>query len=119
MRPALAGQPLNRPIPLYWQTHIATPDSRLALRDGDYKVVSTEDMTQAMLFNIELDPEEKNDLTKEKPAKFRELMQKLRSTHQGVMAELPPEWLTLNEAFDKGVRWGRKSTIYKEKKRLN
>ena len=40
MLPALKGEELAREQPLYWRTHCSNLDCRVALREGDWKIVA-------------------------------------------------------------------------------
>lgn len=42
MVPAFEGKPVERAVSLFWRTHISFPDSRVAIRVGDWKLVGDE-----------------------------------------------------------------------------
>ena len=75
--PALNGKPLVRR-----HLHLTGPGGkRWALRDGDWKLIFTRtknrDKAKIELFNLALDPNEKNDLAEKNPEKTAELQGKL------------------------------------------
>ena len=57
MRPALAGKPVERPVPLYWRNHLAPADNHVALRIGDWKIVGDNALQKFQLYEIEKDKE--------------------------------------------------------------
>lgn len=92
MLPALQGKPVERPIPLFWRTHVSQPDERVALRVGDWKIVGDETLTQFQLYEIEKDWKEENDLAEKMPEKTEELKQQLLTVWQQIEEEGPDEW---------------------------
>jgi len=67
LRPAFANQPLDRKAPLYFEH-----DGSRAVRDGDWKLVSTRD-GEWELYNITADRTELNNLASKHPDKVKEL----------------------------------------------
>ena len=96
MIPAFSGEELDREVPLYWRTHVSQVDDRSALRIGDWKIVSNDEMTGFMLFDIQKDWKEENDLAAEMPEKTEEMKQALFKVWKEIEAEGPSEWW-LNE----------------------
>jgi len=92
MLPAFEGKPLERPIPLFWRTHVSPPGDRVAMRIGDWKIVGDETLTHFQLFNIQKDWQEKNDLAAEMPEKADEMKTTLLKLWQEIEAEGPSEW---------------------------
>jgi arylsulfatase A len=92
MVPAFAGKPVERKVPLFWRTHVSTPSSRVAVRVGDWKLVSNDTMDVFQLFNVEKDPTESNNLAKQMPEKLAELKETMFTTWEGIQAEGPSEW---------------------------
>jgi len=90
--PALAGQPIERKVPLYWRTHIAPPTCRAALRIGDWKIVADENLTRFELYNLAEDEQEQNNLADARPEKFAEMKQALVKMDAQVKAEGPDWW---------------------------
>ena len=96
MRPALAGKPVERPVPLYWRNHLAPKDNHVALRVGDWKIVADESLQQFQLYEIEKDWREEKDLAEEMPDKLASMKAALLKVHGEVEKEGPSEWW-LNE----------------------
>jgi len=90
--PAFEGKTLEREIPLFWRTHVSPPQDRVAMRIGDWKIVGDETLEHFMLFNIQKDWQEKNDLAKERPEKAEEMKTKLLEVWADIEAEGPREW---------------------------
>eukprot|EP00903_Cladosiphon_okamuranus_P003950 g3948.t1 len=101
MTPAFSGKPVERTTPLFWRTHVSSPDSRVAVRVGDWKLVANETMEQFLLFNIEKDPTESEDLSDSMPEKLDELKKTLFAVWEDVEAEGPSEWWLNGEAGKK------------------
>ncbi|MEZ6058391.1 MAG: sulfatase [Planctomycetaceae bacterium] len=92
MTPAFTGQPLVRPVPLFWRTHIAPPNSHAAMRIGDWKIVVSADLEKFQLYEIEKDWKEEHDLAVEMPEKLAEMKKKFFEVWKGIEAEGPKEW---------------------------
>ncbi|MDB4384840.1 sulfatase-like hydrolase/transferase [Opitutaceae bacterium] len=92
MLPALAGQPIEREIPLFWRTHVSHPEDRVALRIGDWKIVGDELLETFQLFEVQKDWQEQNDLAAQMPEKTAEMKAKLLEVWAGIVAEGPNEW---------------------------
>ena len=90
--PALAGQELNRTTPLFWRTHVSPAKDRVAMRIGDWKLVGNDLLTEFMLFNVQKDWQEKNDLAKAMPEKFETMKAKLLATWKDISKDGPNEW---------------------------
>lgn len=108
--PLLTGGEFHRAKPLYWQFNYAQSEPKLALRDGDWKIVArlTElpktrntlddssnhalkhaEPTGFELYNLRADLGEKNDLAAAEPAKLQELRAALEKRFHEVQAETP------------------------------
>ena len=92
MVPAFSGQPLERPVPLFWRTHVSPPNNRIAMRIGDWKIVGNDTLTEFQLFEIQKDWKEEHDLASEMPDKLEEMKKKLLQTWEQIKAEGPNEW---------------------------
>jgi len=88
--PLLDGKPVARSKPLYWQYDRAIGgDNRVAMRDGDWKLLANADLSKFELYNLRTDLAEKTDLAASKPTKLADLSAKLRKLHAEVKAESP------------------------------
>ncbi|MGJ8673509.1 sulfatase family protein [Rubritalea sp.] len=90
--PAFEGKPVDRKIPLFWRTHVSTPQDRVAMRVGDWKIVGNETLTEFQLFNIKEDRNEENDLAKKMPEKTDELKAQIIALWENIEEEGPSEW---------------------------
>lgn len=89
--PAATGNKLTRSTPLFWRTHVSPADNRVALREGDYKIVANDTLTEFLLFNVEADANETNDLASKMPEKLKTMKKLLIDTWQNISAEGPNE----------------------------
>ncbi len=82
---ALNGAPVERKSPLYWQYDraISRPWT-LALRDGEWKLLSDAAMTRFELYRIGRDTGEEQNLALQHPEQVRRLTEKLRQIHREI-----------------------------------
>ena len=114
--PILDGQPIERKTPLYWQFNSAGSEAKVAMRDGDWKILATltgpeikqggdirtadmkslkeAELDSFELYNLRDDIGEDDDLASKQPDRLRELSGKLRVLYREVRDESPvwPEW---------------------------
>jgi arylsulfatase A-like enzyme len=90
--PLFAGKPVDRPVPLYWRYHAAPGPFKVAMRDGDWKILSNLEFSQLELYNLRHDPKETTNLAQKFPDKLRELQTKLRQLHEAIEKEGPDWW---------------------------
>ncbi len=92
MIPAFSGKSLERPIPLFWRTHIAPAESHAAMRIDDWKIVVDQNLQNWQLYQIADDAKEENDLAAANPEKLSEMKEKFMKVWNGVEEEGPSEW---------------------------
>ncbi|MBP86706.1 MAG: N-acetylgalactosamine-6-sulfatase [Planctomycetaceae bacterium] len=92
MLPAFDNQPIKRTKPLYWRTHISSPDSRVAVRIGDWKIVADQSLKKFQLFNLKDDERETTDLAQKHADKFAEMKRTLLAMDAEVLADGPDWW---------------------------
>ena len=90
--PACEGRAVERPVPLFWRTHIAPPNSHAAMRIGDWKIVANETLTKFQLYEISKDWKEENDLASAMPEKLAQMKATFLKVWEGVEKEGPSEW---------------------------
>jgi len=90
--PLLAGKPLTRPIPMYWRYHAAPGPFKVAMRDGDWKILADLSFTQFELYHLGNDPKETQNLADKHPDKLDELRDRLRKLHDEIEKEGPDWW---------------------------
>jgi len=101
LRPALKGQPVNRPHPLYWQfiyaggpishRHIGMESPQVALRDGAWKLMCDMDYSDVRLYNLDVDPSERWNFAKGYPDVTARMMTELKRIHSDVNKPYPTE----------------------------
>ena len=102
MLPVFDGKSADRKIPMFWRTHVSGAEDRVAVRVGDWKIVGNDVLTEFMLFDVQNDWQEKNDLSKEQPEKFAEMKQTLLKTWADIVDEGPNEWWESDKSRPKG-----------------
>ena len=92
MIPALSGKQVERKIPMFWRTHVSSPNDRVAMRIGDWKIVGDETLTKFQLYEVQKDWKEENDLAAKLPEKTEEMKNTLLKLWADIEAEGPDEW---------------------------
>lgn len=114
--PLLSGQPIERTTPLYWHFIRAKSDVKVAIREGDWKLVAridqpdlkpaaditeeeiriyqTAELTGFELFNLRDDIGETKDLSREETARYEGMKEALLKKYHEVREESPvwPAW---------------------------
>ncbi len=90
--PLFSQQPVVRKVPMYWRNHLASEQTRVGMRVGDWKIIGSEDLSSFEFYNIKEDWQETKDLKEVHPEKFNELKQKLIAHDAAVLAEGPDWW---------------------------
>ncbi len=88
--PVLKGKKLKRRKPLYWRNTFQ--EFRVAIREGDWKILSNSERTKFEMFNLNIDPRETTDLSKHQPKIFNRLKQRLIEYDNEVLKEGPKWW---------------------------
>jgi arylsulfatase A len=91
-RPALTGQPIERKVPLYWRYHAAIEPMKVAMREGDWKILADLKLENFELYNLRGDPQEKTDLSAKESARLEAMKKKLIQLHQEIEKEGPDWW---------------------------
>ncbi len=105
--PALEGNPLTRPRPLYWSMWAGRGGFQYAMREGDWKIlagtpplpdgrtvlehIKSGDMARWQLVNLRADPTESKDLSGAEPDRFEAMKRAFLALHREVLAE-GPDW---------------------------
>lgn len=92
--PVLEGKPIARKTPLFWQYDYALGNNKLALRDGDWKLLADGKLSQFELYNLKHDHHESMNLVEKETARATEMRERLTQLHKEVEAERPrwPDW---------------------------
>lgn len=88
--PLLQGEKLKRKRPLYWRNNFE--EFRVAIRDGDWKILSNSERTKFELYNLNLDPRETTNLADFEPEIFNRLKKTLIEYDNEVLNEGPKWW---------------------------
>lgn len=87
----LRGGKLQRKQPLYWQydnAHTSAPNNlavpKLALRDGDWKLLSHIGFDHLELYNVRRDPSETMNLASQQPTRVNAMFNRLRRTYRAI-----------------------------------
>lgn len=86
------GAAVVRQRPMYWRCPIALEWAHTAMRIGDWKIVADEKLARFELYNIQNDPQEKQELSRQEPAKFAEMQTGLQKLNAEIEAEGPDWW---------------------------
>jgi N-acetylgalactosamine-6-sulfatase len=91
--PAFEGNPVVRSKPIYWewQGTAIEPDwwPRLAVREGDWKLLFSPDDERAELYNLVQDPRETKDMAEAQPVRVARLTQ-MALAWQATIPKSPP-----------------------------
>lgn len=90
--PALSGNSLERPVPLFWRTHIAPAQSHAAMRIDEWKLVVDQKLENWQLYQIEEDWKEENNLAAAHPERLEEMKATFMKVWNGIEEEGPSEW---------------------------
>jgi hypothetical protein len=65
---------------------------RIALMEGDWKILGDSKRTTFELYNLRVDPAEATELSSREPERFESMKSKLIDYDRGVLAEGPDWW---------------------------
>ncbi|MEQ1859023.1 MAG: arylsulfatase, partial [Chthoniobacteraceae bacterium] len=126
--PVLKGGTVARKQPLYWQFNRASSAPKVAMRDGDWKILAGLDKTPGArsnditeeserdfktaslvnfeIYNLKRDIGETTNLATSEPARLEELRARLQSLYEQVRAESPtwPAW-KFTGVEGKKIKW--------------
>lgn len=88
--PILENKEFKRDKPLYWRNN--SKEFRIALRDGDWKIIAKADQTGFELFNLTVDSRETTNLSAHEPELFERLKKALIEYDNDVLNEGPNWW---------------------------
>ncbi|MBN1818228.1 MAG: sulfatase-like hydrolase/transferase [Sedimentisphaerales bacterium] len=89
--PIFSGKTIKRSKPLYWQYDRALGKNKVAMRDGDWKLLANADLTEFELYNLDMDIREKNNRASDQTERVQKMAEGLRSMHRQILAE-GPQW---------------------------
>ena len=83
--PIVKEGPFERVKPLYWRNN--HNEYRVALRDGDWKILATKGFEKFELYHIKDDPGETREMSKQRPEIFERMKEALLNYDKEVMEE--------------------------------
>jgi arylsulfatase A len=87
--PALHGRTFTRHRPLYWQYDNAIGRPKVAMRQGEWKILADAALDHFELYNLRDDPRETTDLAGREPERLRTMSATLRNQHAEIKKESP------------------------------
>ncbi len=129
--PILEGKPIERKTPLYWQYNYAISKPKVAMRDGDWKILAhlhanpprlrpgsrqtaeeakwfkTAKLTTFELYNLRRDIGETTDLAEREPERLAEMSARLRKLYREIQEESPvwPAWHWARYHERERIKW--------------
>ncbi len=96
--PVLTGKAVSveRKIPLFWRLNMAPNNLHLAMRDGDWKILASEDFAKVELYDLKADPKEATDLSEKETERTAALLKRLKALNADVEKEGPDWWKRLS-----------------------
>jgi arylsulfatase A-like enzyme len=92
------GDSVERPKHLYWRLGMAPPAENLhmAMRQGDWKILASQDQKNFELYNLKSDPKETTDLKDKEKDRFEKMKKDLQSLNDEIEKEGPDWWKRLS-----------------------
>ena len=98
--PMFEGKPIKRTQPMYWRNHFRT--MRIAILDGDWKIIGNGDRTKFELYNIKEDRAEITNISAKHPERFERMKKQLIEHDLAVLADGPDWWKSAKDRKKKG-----------------
>lgn len=95
--PILENREFRRARPLFWRN--VYYEYRIALREGDWKIIGKSDRSEFELYNLMMDPRETTDLSAHEPELFERLKRELIDYDIEVLKE-GPDWWKRDKSFE-------------------
>lgn len=87
--PVFKGQTLNRTMPLYWQYNGAKfSHLKVAIRDGDWKLLADENLSRLELYNLYTDISEENNLVNRERERVQKMFAQLNELYNDINDEV-------------------------------
>lgn len=84
LTPIFEGKPIHRSRPLYWRYDRAISRPKLAMRQGDWKILSDLQFSTFELYHLREDIGETTDLAQREPDRLKQMANTLREIHREV-----------------------------------
>jgi len=98
---AVTKSEVKRAKPLYWHCDIAPGVMKIAMRQGDWKIIANEEMTKFELYNLKEDPSEKEMVNEKQQPKLLEMTMEIKKLTKEIEAEGPDWWKNYNKGGEK------------------
>ena len=98
--PALTGkaETIERKVPLYWRLNMAPGNMNIVLRDGDWKLLTSQDFSKLELYNLKADPKEATNLAAKEPDRLAAMTKRLKELNAEIEKEGPDWWKRLSSS---------------------
>lgn len=90
--PAFSDEPIQRKVPLYWRYHGSRGGVNIAMRQGDWKILTPTDFSRFELYNLKDDVSESKDLTAQAPERLDAMKKTLIGLNAQIETEGPDWW---------------------------
>ena len=89
---------VERPRPLYWRLNMAPAAEGLhmAMRQGDWKILASQDLKKFEMYNLKADTNETTDLKEKETERFEKMRKDLEALNAEIEKEGPDWWKRLN-----------------------
>jgi len=104
--PLLTGKVANadRKVPLYWRLNMAPNNLYMAMRDGDWKVLASQDFSKVELYDLKADPKEANDLSGKETERLAAMTKRLKELNTEIEKAGPDWWKRLGDNGGRPVK---------------
>lgn len=87
MLPIFSGDPITRKIPLYWRYDKALSEPKIAMRQGEWKLLADNEFTRFELYNLNTDMGETTNLAEKEPQRLETMVATLKALQNNVMRD--------------------------------
>lgn len=100
--PLIRGDAIERKRPLYWRSHLAPGEFKVAMRQGDWTLLANVELSKFELYNLKNDPGQTTNLSSKEAARLQTMRDALTTLHHEIEAEGPTWWKGYSEKKKKG-----------------
>lgn len=92
LMPLFEGKKIERKVPMYWRYHDARGGPKIAMRVGDWKILTNLEWSNFEMYNLKDDPKETNNLATKESQKFAEMKAAFVKLNAEIEKEGPTWW---------------------------